>query len=113
MTEGRDVQTNQANTGVSQDLLFITTIDVFVIDGLACLAINPADVKRAVLEATVEMLDVTHHPSHFNTTLDGKFASRLHLPAGTRASPGANFSKSSHDGDFVEVNKSAQIGHIT
>ena len=55
------------------------------------LRINPAHMKSALLEMTIKMLDIIHHPCHFNASLKRQMTLRLHLPLHARRSPWPNF----------------------
>ena len=85
------------------DFLLIPATDVLVINRLARFGVNPADVERAILEATVEVFDVAHHPRHFDAPFECQTTFGLHLPSCARRSPWSNFSKPSYDNDFIEV----------
>src|ERR1700685_3560967 len=96
--------TNQAHARVGENTLLITSLHILVVDRFTALAIDPPNIQGAVLEATVKMLDVTHHPCHLNASLYSEFPSRLHLPPRSRASPRPYLSESRDDHDLVEVN---------
>src|SRR5258708_5229918 len=55
------------------------------------LRINPAHMKSALLEMTIKMLDIIHHPCHFNASLKRQMTLRLHLPLRARRSPWPDF----------------------
>src|SRR5216684_2300814 len=50
------------------------------------LHVNPAHMKSALLEMTIKMLDIIHHPCHFNASLKCQMTLRLHLPPRARRS---------------------------
>src|SRR5229473_587329 len=50
------------------------------------LRVNPARMKSALLEMTIKMLDIIHHPCHFNASLKCQMTLRLHLPPRARRS---------------------------
>jgi hypothetical protein len=72
---------------VIHDFFFIPAPDVLVVDRLTRLRIDPANVESAILETTVEMLDITHHPCHLYTSLERQTTLRLHLPSRARRTP--------------------------
>src|SRR5258708_9212433 len=55
------------------------------------LHVNPAHIKSALLEMTIKMLDIIHHPCHFNASLKHQMTLCLHLPLHARRSPWPNF----------------------
>src|SRR6266404_771892 len=97
------VLTKEAHTSVVHDLFLVTTTDVLVINRLARLGVNPTNVECAVLETSVKVLDVTHHPRHFDAPFKRQTTLSLHLPPCTRGSPWANFSETRDDNDLIEV----------
>ena len=94
---------------MSQNVLLVAAADVLVVNRLAGLGIHPADVERAVLETTVEVLDEAHHPRHLDAAFDGKLATSLHLPAGTRATPWAHLRKPGDDNDLLQVQHATKL----
>lgn len=58
------------------------------------------------------MLDVTHHPSHFNAAFDSELSSSFHLPSSSRATPWADFCKTSLDNNLVEVDKALKVREL-
>src|SRR5258708_13218763 len=55
------------------------------------LPVNPAHMTSALLDLTIKMLDITHHPCHFNASLKRQMTLRLHLPLRARRSPWPDF----------------------
>jgi hypothetical protein len=49
-----------------------TAATYILVDRLSRPTVNPTDMERTVLEAAVEVVDVTHHPCHFDAALDGE-----------------------------------------
>src|ERR1700761_7169966 len=86
-------RTYQPDTGMLQDILLVATFDVFVVNRLSGLTVDPAHVKGAIFKMTFEVFDVAHDPHHFDASLDREFTPRLHLPASTRASPWSHFTE--------------------
>jgi len=92
-----------------QDILFVAALDVLVFHGLARLGIHPSDVEAAILKATIEVLDETHDPGHLDAAFDCEFATSLHLPAGTRASPRSNLSETGNDDNLVQIEHATKL----
>jgi hypothetical protein len=82
---------------VTHDCLRVFATDALVIDRVTSLHVNPAFVKSAILETTVKVIYVTHHPRHFDTSLERQMALRPDLPP--RGPPEAR-----DDSDFIQVN---------
>ena len=95
-----------------KDVLLVTGADVLVINRLTGLGINPADVKRTVLQATVEVLDVAHHPGHLDAALNGEFTARLHFPSSAGTAPGTDLGEASDDNDLLEIDHTAQLRQL-
>ena len=93
-------------------LLLVLRANIFVFHRFTRLGINPADVERTVLESTVEVFDVTHDPSHFDTTFNGKLTSCLHFPTSSGTSPRTDFSETGHNDNLLEINKTAKLGKV-
>src|SRR5258708_30090911 len=55
------------------------------------LRVNPAHMKCALLEMTIKMLHIIHHPCHFNASLKRQMTLRLHFPLHARRSPWPDF----------------------
>ena len=68
------------------------------------LRVNPAHMKSALLEMTIKMLDITHHPRHFDASLECQMTLCLHLPPRVRRSPWPDFTKARDDNDLIQVN---------
>ena len=71
---------------MSEEILHVTNTYVLDINRLGSLGVDLANVEGAVLETSVEVLDVAHHPGHLDAALDDELATGLHLPASARAS---------------------------
>ena len=84
--------------------MLVSATDVLVIDRVTSLRVNPAHVKSSILETSVKMLDITHHPRRFDASLKSQMALSLHLPLRVRRSPWPSFTKARSDDDFVQVN---------
>src|SRR5229473_7065754 len=65
---------------------------------------QPAHMKSALLEMTIKMLDITHHPRHFDASLECQMTLCLHLPPRVRRSPWPDFTKARDDNDLIQVN---------
>jgi hypothetical protein len=70
--------TISASNNVLRNPVFTTNI--LIIDRVTSLHINPAHVKSFILETIIKMLDITHHPHHFDASLKGQMALGPHLP---------------------------------
>ncbi|KAK1253169.1 hypothetical protein MKX08_004356 [Trichoderma sp. CBMAI-0020] len=99
---------NQTDTGVVQNELLVLLLDVLVVDGLTSLGVNPASVRLA-LERTIVVLDETHDPGHFNATFERELAMSLHLPSGSRVTPGADFCETSDDDYLLQVDHALEL----
>jgi len=62
-----------------QDLLVITFLDIFIINRLPILTIDPANIERTRPSKCL----ITHYPYHFDTTFESEFTMSLHLPMST------------------------------
>ena len=87
--------TDKAHAGVTHDCLLVFAMDILVVD--------PAHVKSAILETTVKMLDITHHPRHFDASLECQTALHFHLLPRARRSPWPKFTEVRHNNDFIKV----------
>lgn len=95
-----------------EDVLLVLRLDVLVVDGLLRLRVDPADVQLAILQAAIDVLDVSHEPGHLNAALDREFATGLHLPAGTRTSPWPDLGKASDNNDALEVEHALKLRQV-
>ena len=95
--------TEESHTSVVHDFLLIPSTDVLVINRLARFGVNPANVECAILETSVEVFDVTHHPRHFDAPFECQTTLGLHLPSCARRSPWSNFSEASDNNNLIEV----------
>lgn len=75
--------TDETDTGVREDVLLVRSLDILVVERLVRLSIDPSDVKRAVLEATVKVLDQTGNVGELEGALNRELAGGLHLPTST------------------------------
>ncbi len=89
---------------MTQDCLLVFAMDILVINRVTSLCVNPAHVKSALLETTVKMFDITHHPHHFDASLKCQMTLCLHLPPCARRSLWPNFTKARDDNDLIQVN---------
>src|SRR5258708_36495880 len=89
---------------MTQDCLLVFATDILVIDRVTSLHVNPAHVKSALLETTVKMFDITHHPHHFDASLECQMTLCLHLPPHVRRSPWPDFTKARDDNDLIQAN---------
>src|SRR6266571_8989153 len=103
MNQHRKTLTEEAHTSVVHDLLLVLATDVLVINRLACFGVNPANVEPAILETSVEVFDVTHHPRHFDAPFERQTTLSLHLPPCARRSPWSNFSEARDNNDLIKV----------
>ncbi|TFA99245.1 hypothetical protein CCMA1212_009011 [Trichoderma ghanense] len=103
-----ELRLDQTDTRVLQDVLLVLLLDILVVDGLASLGVDPAGVRLA-LEGAVVVLDEAHDPGHLDAAFKRKLAIGLHLPSGSGVAPGADFGKSSHDDDLVQVDHALQL----
>ena len=104
-----DALTNETDTSMAEDFLLVLGSNILVIDRVSRLGIDPSNVALAVLELAVEVLDQAHHPSHLDATLDGELSPCLHLPSGSRASPGTDLSETGAHNDLVEINQALEV----
>lgn len=95
-----------------EDILLIASLHILVIYRLTTLAVNPANIERAILQTTVKVFDVTHHPRHLNATFNCQFPTSFHLPTSAGATPGADFGETGNNHDLLKVNEAAQLGDV-
>ena len=94
---------------MAEDLLLVATADVLILDWFTRLRIYPTNVERAILQASVEVLDETHHPGHLDTAFDREFSARFHLPTSTRAAPRTDFCEPGDNDNLLEVEHAPQL----
>jgi hypothetical protein len=87
---------------MAHDLFLVSALNILVIDRIARLRVNPADMEGTILETT--MLDITHHPYHLDTTLECQATLRLHLPSCARRPPWPNLTEAGNNDDLIKVN---------
>lgn len=97
------------DTSMKEDLLLEMAFDILVINCLVCLAVNPTDIQRSILQATVEVFDKAHKPGHLDATFNSEFASSLHLPSCTRATPGSDFTITGNNDDLFQIDKTSEV----
>jgi hypothetical protein len=97
---------------MQEDFLFVTAFDVLVVDRFVRLAVDPTDIQRSILEATVKVLDEAHKPGHLNTAFNGEFATSLHLPSCARATPRSDFAVTSDDDDLFQIDETSEVRKI-
>jgi hypothetical protein len=97
--------TNESNASMSENVSLVAASHVLVVNGLSGFGVHPTHVQGAIFEATVEVLDITHHPSHFNAALNGEVPSSLHLPPCPRAAPGTDLREACYNDHFVQVDQ--------
>lgn len=95
--------TEEPHTSVIHDFFLVPATDVLVVNRLARFGVDPAYVESAILETSVEVLDITHHPCHFDTPFERQTTLSLHLPPCARRSPWSNFSEASNNDDLIKV----------
>jgi hypothetical protein len=88
---------------VLHDLLLVLGSNILIVNRLARFGVDPSNVSLSVLELSVKVFDVSHHPRHLDTAFNGELASRFHLPTSSRAAPGADFGEASNNDNLVEV----------
>ncbi|KAI3487340.1 hypothetical protein L1887_48761 [Cichorium endivia] len=103
---------DEADAGVLDDVLLVVGADVLVIDGLATLGVDPADVGGARLELTVVVLDQAHDPGQLDHTLVGEVAKGLHLPTSARRTPRSDLGETGDDDDLLEVHLRVALGDL-
>jgi len=54
---------------VAQDILLVTTLDLTIANRLIRFRIDPTNIQVTIFQASIVMLDVTHHPCHLDATL--------------------------------------------
>lgn len=97
---------------MSEDVLLVGGLDILVIERLGGLGVDPSDVKRAILETTVEVLDEASDVGQLECALNREGAVGLHLPASARGTEGSDLGVSSHDDDLLEVDETAELGEL-
>jgi len=97
---------------VKEDLLLITTFDILIVDWFIRLAVDPTDIQRSILKATVKVFDEAHKPGHLDATFNSEFASSLHLPSCARATPGSDFAVTSDDDNLFQIDKTSKVRKI-
>ena len=85
---------------MQEDFLLVAAFDILVVDGFIHLTVDPTDIQRSILEATVKVFDEAHKPGHLNAALNGEFAASFHLPSRARATPRSDFAVTSDDDDL-------------
>jgi len=106
------ILTNNTNTTMGKDVLFVTTFDVLIINRLIRLAVNPSDIERSVLQAAVEVLNEAHHPCHFDATFDCELPANFHLPSRTGTTPRTNFAIPGDDDDLFKINQTTEVRQL-
>lgn len=95
--------TKESHTSVVHDFLLVSATDFLVVNRFTRFGVDPTNVESAILETSVEVLDVTHHPCHFDTPFERQTTLSLHLPPCARRSPWPNFSEASNNDDLIKV----------
>ena len=60
---------DKTNTGVLEDVLLVLGLDIFIINWLARLSIDPTGIALS-LNLSVVVLDEAHNPGHLNTAFE-------------------------------------------
>ena len=107
-----DVRTESINTGMQEDFLLVMAFDILVVDGFIRLAVDPTDIQRSILEATIKAFDEAHNTSHLNAAFNGEFTASLHLLSCARATPGSDFAVTSDDEDLFQIDKTLEVRKI-
>ena len=68
--------------------------------------------QRTILEATIEVFDPSHDPSHLCLTLQREVPTNLHLQASPRTTPGTSLCQSSVDDHLVQIIEATEIGEV-
>ena len=90
-------------------MLFVSGLDVLVVERFSSLRIDPSDVELSVLESPVEVLDESSNVGELESTLNRESALRLHLPSRSRGSERSDLSVSSHNDDLVEIDETTKF----
>ncbi|KAF8825327.1 hypothetical protein HHX47_DHR7000780, partial [Lentinula edodes] len=95
-----------------KDIFFVASLDVLVVDWFSTLTVDPTNIQRAILQTPVEVLDVSHHPGHLDSTLNCELSPSFHFPTGTSATPRSHFGGTSDNHDLVQVKHTPKLGDI-
>lgn len=105
-------RTDETNSGVSENVLLVGTLNILVVKGLGSLRVNPSDVKRTILQTAIEVLDQAHNVGELERSLNAERAIRLNLPTSTRRSERTDFSVSSDNDNLFKINKTSKLGEL-
>ena len=67
------------NACIGENLLFIVSSHIFVINRFTALAIIQTNIERTTWKLAIEMLDEAHHPHHLDTSFNGELTPCFHL----------------------------------
>jgi CBS domain-containing protein len=107
-----EVRTNETDTSVKEDFLLVMAFDILIVDWFVRLAVDPTDIQRPILQATVKVFDEAHKPGHLNTAFNGEFAASLHLPSCARATPRSDFAVTGDNDDLFQIDKTSEVRKI-
>ena len=91
---------------MKQDVLLITTFDLFVINRFIGFTVNPSNIQRSIFESAVEMIDKSHDPRYLNAAFNCKLPPSFHFLV-REGNPWTNLGIPSDDNNLIKVNQAS------